>query len=470
MKKVISYKFSIIFILVCSVCFSCKKSAPEPVEKTPPQPVEREKEEPQPVEKKDEIEIKKEEKQPEKQIAEQPKKEISATQFKEIEDLIAKAKEALADIYDKENFSNAKKNLNEAKSLNSTDPEKAAKLLDLARKQAENAYYNAYKARALEKKQEADKLIADLTKDDSIKTTNKKQFDDAMSCYNDGTNFFDKENYSSSYAKYAESVDKLNDLYAILKKILQETESKIKYIQSLIQKAEKLGAAVHAPKELNSAKENLDNGIAQYKNFDSENSKISLEQAEKDAISAIDKTNKALLEKKRLEALKAIKKAGSSLEKAAGKETLKNGKVQKSLDYHFEFEEDVEINEGNAPKNEISSHEQIPISSYQKILEKAVDYLEKAKEAYYRTDYDMAIKYAEIAQRIADSYSGVGIKMYYTVKLNTQRRDCLWRISEYDFIYNNPFYWPMIWKTNKENILNPDLIYPGQIFAIPELD
>lgn len=453
MKKVILYKFSIIFVLIFSICFSCKKSVPEPVEKTP-----------QVTEKEEEKKL------PEVQIATQPKEEISETQFKEVEDLIAKAKEALADIYDKENFLNAKTNLNDAKSLNGTSPEEAAKLLNLARKQAENAYYNSYKARALEKKQEADRLINDLTKDGSIETTNKEQFDNAMNSYNDGTTFFDEENYPSSYAKYAESVDKLNDLYAIQKKMRQETESKIKYIQSLILKAEKLGAMVYAPEELNSAKENLNNGIMQYKNFDSENLKISLEQAEKDAISAIDKTNKALVEKKRLEALKAIRKAGSSLEKAAKKETLKNGKAQKSLDYHFEFEEDIEVNEGNAPKKEMNSLEQMPISSYQKILGKAVDYIEKAKEAYYRTDYDMAIKYAEIAQRIADSYSGVGIKTYYTVKLNTERRDCLWRISEYSFIYNNPFYWPMIWKTNKENILNPDLIYPGQVFAIPELD
>lgn len=457
MKKVKLYKFSIIFILlIFSICFSCKKSVPEPVEEKQPQITAP-------------AETGENEKQTEEQIIESPKEKISETQFKEVEDLIAKAKEALADIYDKENFLNAKKNLNDAKSLNDTDPEKAAELLNLARKQAEDSYYNSYKARALEKKQEADRLISDL-KAGGIEITSKEQFDDAMTHYNDGTTFFNEENYPSSYAKYAESVDKLKDLSAIQKKMRQESESKIKYIQSLIRKAEKLGAEVYAPEELNSAKENLNNGILQYKDFDFENSKTSLEQAEKDAIAAIDKTNKALAEKKRLEALKAIRKAGNSLEKAAGKETLKNGKAQKSLDYRFEFEEDIEVNEGNAPKNEVKSTEQIPISSYQKILEKAVDYIEKAKEAYYRTDYDMAIKYAEIAQRIADSYSGVGIKTYYTVKLDTQRRDCLWRISEYSFIYDNPFYWPMIWKTNKENILNPDLIYPGQVFAIPELD
>lgn len=58
----------------------------------------------------------------------------------------------------------------------------------------------------------------------------------------------------------------------------------------------------------------------------------------------------------------------------------------------------------------------------------------------------------------------------YKVRLIPHRRDCLWRIAEYDFIYNNPWKWPIIYKANKSQIKDPDLIYPGQIFDIPELD
>jgi len=57
----------------------------------------------------------------------------------------------------------------------------------------------------------------------------------------------------------------------------------------------------------------------------------------------------------------------------------------------------------------------------------------------------------------------------YKVRLIPQRRDCLWRIAEYDFIYNDPWKWPAIWKANKEQIVDPDLIYPGQILKIPPL-
>lgn len=45
--------------------------------------------------------------------------------------------------------------------------------------------------------------------------------------------------------------------------------------------------------------------------------------------------------------------------------------------------------------------------------------------------------------------------------------ECLWWIAEYKDIYNDPFMWPLIYKANRDQIKNPDLIYPNQIFTIP---
>ena len=45
--------------------------------------------------------------------------------------------------------------------------------------------------------------------------------------------------------------------------------------------------------------------------------------------------------------------------------------------------------------------------------------------------------------------------------------DCLWVISGYKKIYDNPYKWVKIYSANKEKINNPDLIYPGQVFKIP---
>jgi len=48
-----------------------------------------------------------------------------------------------------------------------------------------------------------------------------------------------------------------------------------------------------------------------------------------------------------------------------------------------------------------------------------------------------------------------------------KKGECLWWIAEYEDVYNDPFMWPLIYNANKDQINNPDLIYPGQEFKIP---
>ncbi len=72
----------------------------------------------------------------------------------------------------------------------------------------------------------------------------------------------------------------------------------------------------------------------------------------------------------------------------------------------------------------------------------------------------------------------------YTVQLIPGNRDCLYRISGYDFIYGDPTQWPRIFRANQTQITNAyqqyvrrveepkyeqaeDLIFPGQVFDIP---
>lgn len=51
----------------------------------------------------------------------------------------------------------------------------------------------------------------------------------------------------------------------------------------------------------------------------------------------------------------------------------------------------------------------------------------------------------------------------YTVK----RGDSLWGISSSAPIYGNPFMWPLIYKANRDQIRDPDLIHPNQVFSVP---
>ncbi|MEW6088140.1 MAG: LysM peptidoglycan-binding domain-containing protein [bacterium] len=45
--------------------------------------------------------------------------------------------------------------------------------------------------------------------------------------------------------------------------------------------------------------------------------------------------------------------------------------------------------------------------------------------------------------------------------------DCLWKIAGLDKIYGDPYQWPRLYKANKDQITDPKLIYPYQVFDIP---
>ncbi|KAF0151741.1 MAG: LysM domain protein [Ignavibacteria bacterium] len=49
------------------------------------------------------------------------------------------------------------------------------------------------------------------------------------------------------------------------------------------------------------------------------------------------------------------------------------------------------------------------------------------------------------------------------------RGDHLWGIARKKEHYTNPFAWPIIYKANRDQIKNPDLIFPKQMFQIPNL-
>lgn len=45
--------------------------------------------------------------------------------------------------------------------------------------------------------------------------------------------------------------------------------------------------------------------------------------------------------------------------------------------------------------------------------------------------------------------------------------ESLWWIAEYKQVYGDPFQWPLIYKANRSQIKDPDLIFPDQNFVIP---
>jgi hypothetical protein len=54
------------------------------------------------------------------------------------------------------------------------------------------------------------------------------------------------------------------------------------------------------------------------------------------------------------------------------------------------------------------------------------------------------------------------VVMHYTVK----PKDTLWDIAGKSSTYGDPFQWPLIFKSNRDKIQDPDLIYPQQDFEV----
>jgi len=87
-----------------------------------------------------------------------------------------------------------------------------------------------------------------------------------------------------------------------------------------------------------------------------------------------------------------------------------------------------------------------------------------AAEFYSRVQ-DLQNSYSQLSTRIAGC-SQLAMKTY-TVGTWARNRDCLWNISKKPAIYDDPWKWPKIYVANRDQIKNPDLIYPKEILKIP---
>lgn len=46
------------------------------------------------------------------------------------------------------------------------------------------------------------------------------------------------------------------------------------------------------------------------------------------------------------------------------------------------------------------------------------------------------------------------------------RSDCLWTIAGKNDVYSDSFDWPLLFKANRDQIKDPDLIYPRQVLMV----
>lgn len=90
--------------------------------------------------------------------------------------------------------------------------------------------------------------------------------------------------------------------------------------------------------------------------------------------------------------------------------------------------------------------------------------LNEARQSRIAALTEMQNKIASLEGRIAQLRAKMPKSIYdeYTVV----RGDYLWKIAKKPDIYDDPFQWVRIYSYNRDQIKDPDLIYPDQIFKI----
>jgi nucleoid-associated protein YgaU len=90
--------------------------------------------------------------------------------------------------------------------------------------------------------------------------------------------------------------------------------------------------------------------------------------------------------------------------------------------------------------------------------------IEEAKASNIAMLTEMDEKLAVLESKVADLKASIPANIYdqYVVV----RGDYLWKIAKMEDIYGDPYQWIRIYCVNKDQIKNPDLIHPDQVFNI----
>ena len=100
-------------------------------------------------------------------------------------------------------------------------------------------------------------------------------------------------------------------------------------------------------------------------------------------------------------------------------------------------------------------------------------YKEYHSDEDYEASQETARRGIEILSVIQFVRNTSDLPAKYTVRLLPGNTDCLWNISGYEFIYDNPWEWRTIYNANKDIMPerdNPNLIHPGMVLDIPSLE
>jgi len=215
---------------------------------------------------------------------------------------------------------------------------------------------------------------------------------------------------------------------------------KIALLRGSIEKLKNERGSDFAPEEINSALGSLNEAESLLDQEKNEDALVKITDAENHYLAALLKTEKGMAEDR-------IKNAEALLQKVLTADT--------KMLYRQETDNSAALIQ--------EAKDQFAAQAYRESSAKAGE----AEKILNALNFSVGQEYGAQPVQPDQAVQQEDNVTYYVVKLNVKDRDCLWKIAQR--LYNNARMWPVIYVANKDQIKDPDLIFPGQRFRIPPL-
>jgi nucleoid-associated protein YgaU len=451
-------------VLVVAFAFGCK-SAPTPTEEPTEEPaVTEQPKEPTPSV----VET------PEVKPAETKATPVSDEEIRQARSAIARAREADADYYDPQTLKAAEDALNAALRARQADPDAARKQLAVSKQKANEAFDTSVRKAAEELAARAERLKQQLLAIDADKFLPSE--------YNASVAGIPATEQLFKQGKLVEAREKAYDTLSAMSNLLERLRERLRWldlvkrdIDQYLSEAESLGAATSAPDQFRHANALYLEGVEAFQGYELPRSEEKLGAAREEALALI-KVAKSKRDEDRRAARGLMMEVMGELEDASKLTVVtEDGTLIRPETWSGDqYVEDAEKDEpGDAGSMVLPEGDETVVLgdvAEENLLEQAKELWKQGVKDWDANNFEVAKEYFQESRKLVEAYKTQAVNPdypIYVVRLIPERRDCLWRIAEYDFIYSNPYLWPKIWRRNRKLIQHPDLIYPGWKLVIP---
>jgi nucleoid-associated protein YgaU len=412
----------------------------------------------------------------------EPPTPVADADVQRAREAVARARAADAAYYEPTELAGAIADLDAALSARAGDPERSRALLASAVEKANRAYQGSLGKAA------ADLESRWLAMDARLQAISADRY--ATADYRDTVSQWERA--AAQYAGATGDVATARTLaYGALKAqrdLFDRLEARIASIEGLrrdvdryLDEAEQAGAGQWAARELGETNRLYLLGVEAYQAYrldESEEYYGAAREAARHAAAVARQNRSQTQAQQRAEAERLLKEVMAELE-AASRMTVVTEDGTVILPREWSGEDLLRGLEGLTPPAGGSQSLRLPPDGStvvlgdvyeENLLEQAKELWSKGLEENEAGNYAKAMEYFRESRRYVEVYRSMAVKAVYTIRLIPERRDCLWRIAEYDFIYGDPYLWPKIWRRNRTQIQNPDLVYPGMLLIIPPED